>query len=120
MLVAILLASALDAALPFVLFAERGHGCSCPIKGPCCKGAVCPMEAARRHTEGLAFRSCGAGASHVAMPNFLRWTLLAPVRVGRAPLTLLADAAQPAAAAPSAGIDRVPEHPPRRPFLAWI
>lgn len=32
--------------------------CSCPIKGPCCEGPVCPMENARRESHERSLRSC--------------------------------------------------------------
>jgi hypothetical protein len=116
--VVIVLCSAFDATLPFLLFAGRDHHCSCPIKGPCCEGAVCPMEAARREADGLSIRSCGTGASGASLPNFLQWVLLLPVAASREPLMQLAGAPEDAACAPRPGLERVPEHPPRLPFPA--
>jgi hypothetical protein len=115
--VVLMLCSAFDATLPFLLFAERDHNCSCPIKAPCCKGPVCPMDAARRHAEGLSLRSCGAGGTRVALPNFLRWMLLMPLPAGREPLVLLAEAPSAVDAAVARGVERVADHPPRLSFL---
>jgi hypothetical protein len=115
--VVIVLAAAFDATLPFLLFAGRGHSCSCPIKGPCCEGAVCPMDAARREADGLSFRSCGTDSTQVAMPNFLRWMLLLPLAASAEPVMSVAGLPGGVPYTLPVGVSPVPEHPPRVSFL---
>jgi hypothetical protein len=114
---AVALCFALDAAAPFLF--ERAHTCACPVKAPCCKGAVCPMDAARRETDGLSFRSCGGGTDH-PMANFLRWVLLVPVAAEAGPELEPAGSPRVELFAGLSGVDPVPDHPPRRHFPAPI
>jgi hypothetical protein len=115
--VAIVLAATFDATLPFLLSAGHGYHCSCPIKGPCCRKAVCPMDAARRQADGLSVRSCDGSSPQVAIPNFLRWMLLVPLAADAEPVMSIAGVPDGVAHAPRAGVVRAPEHPPRVSFL---
>ena len=87
--------------------------CSCPIKGPCCKGPVCMMELARREAAGVTLHACGERPSDAALPLLPRWIGLLP----DAPA--LAVAAAPAQELfaqdprPVTGFDTIPDHPPR-------
>jgi hypothetical protein len=87
--------------------------CSCPIKGPCCKGPVCRMELARRQAAGVTVHACGEPPSDATLPLLPRWLGLLP----HAPAF---DVAAPPAqelsaddARPVTGFANLPDHPPR-------
>ncbi len=87
--------------------------CSCPIKGPCCKGPVCKMELARRQAAGVTLHACGERPSDAALPLLPRWIGLLPqapaLDVATAPAhALLAQDAQPVT-----GFAVLPDRPPR-------
>jgi hypothetical protein len=87
--------------------------CSCPIKGPCCKGPVCRMELARRQAAGVTLHPCGERPSDAAMPLLPRW-------IGVLPCASALEAADAPArelvardAHPVSGFATIPERPPR-------
>ncbi|HYK04411.1 MAG TPA: hypothetical protein VE974_21855 [Thermoanaerobaculia bacterium] len=113
----LLLAISFGASAGVIAELASGSGgyahCSCPIKGPCCKGPVCKMELARRHAAGVTLQPCGEPPSDAALPLLPRWIALLP----QAPALDVATApAHPFVAddvLPVAGFVAIPDHPPR-------
>ncbi len=91
------------------------YHCSCPIKGPCCKGAVCKMEVARRRAAGVALHPCGSRTDS-QLPLLVRPPALLPEPALLPPAMVTAVAYAGGGAGPARGFLQVPEQPPRRSF----
>jgi hypothetical protein len=114
---ALLLAISFGAAAGAVAeVAGDGSGsthCSCPIKGPCCKGPVCRMELARREAAGVTLHSCGETPSEATLPPLPRWIgvlpQVAPFEAANAPWHELVACET----LPVTGFTTIPDRPPR-------
>jgi hypothetical protein len=117
-LAAIAFALLLEAGAPFAMKLSRAHGCSCPLKGPCCTAKVCTMADAPHATASM--RACGDRSAPAPMPGSRRRMALAP-----ADDTALMPASRtthPAAtdAATASGFVHAPDRPPRVSFLVIV
>jgi hypothetical protein len=106
-------------ALACIAVHDAGYHCSCPIKGPCCKGPVCRMEAARQHAGGLRLQTCGQSREQ-ELPPLARWLGVMPATIealaaSHAPRSLL----RARDAVSAAGFAQLPDHPPR-PLLRSV
>jgi hypothetical protein len=87
--------------------------CSCPIKGPCCKGPVCRMELARRQAAGVTLHACGERPSDAVPPLLPRWIGLLPHAPALDVATAAAQEHFTHDARPVTGFVVIPDRPPR-------
>jgi len=105
----VVLAISLSAEVVLPLRSHANH-CSCAIKGPCCEGAVCPMEKARRDSKQCSLRTCDPGEVAIAATRpvavmFDATTLATTIAQSRTFISFVAMTLH--------GVARVPEQPPR-------
>jgi hypothetical protein len=99
-------------AVPLLLLPLAWH-CSCPVKGPCCRLPVCPMEASRHLPGTTSFAPCGGGDPVVVIPSFFQWRALLPSPTIATAAPLVREYAHVLAVNPLDGFGRDTDRPPR-------